>query len=352
MDWFERLTGFREEGYEQTRAKLSLKGDRLRSLVNGASYRVGAFEVVSLATLRERAGTAKRAGKLRVALARGDVREMHREARCRGALFQVASQFNMLEMTGPDVTPEEGVTRYHYDLTQGPACAIAAGAGTIYRNYFVPVDGGIGQTAHRQVDGLAAIAADLSEALGKPVRELWEMRNGYALCSRSGLDAIAHFLDNAGPEAADALRVRLAIGVQSDVEVTEAEIEPRPLVSQAFCSALPVAYTGIAPAHWRPFATLVLEAAYEATMWAAVLNAGRDASNMVLLTQLGGGAFGNDESWILSAMHRALEAVSGCDLDVTIVSYAAPSPALRGLVESFTHRNQQPAARNPPPGPP
>jgi Patatin-like phospholipase len=36
-------------------------------------------------------------------------------------------------------------------------------------------------------------------------------------------------------------------------------------------------------------AQLVLEAAYEATMWAAVLNAQRSASNRVLLTSLGGG---------------------------------------------------------------
>ena len=45
-----------------------------------------------------------------------------------GALFQVASQLNLLEMTGPEVTPEDGVTIYQDDRTQGPACAIAAGA--------------------------------------------------------------------------------------------------------------------------------------------------------------------------------------------------------------------------------
>ena len=39
---------------------------------------------------------------------------------------------------------------------------------------------------------------------------------------------------------------------------------------------------------------LVLEAAYEATMWSAVLNARRGASKVVLLTLLGGGAFGNE----------------------------------------------------------
>jgi len=39
------------------------------------------------------------------------------------------------------------------------------------------------------------------------------------------------------------------------------------VVSQVFCSALPVAYSDVPPIHWRAFATLVLEAAYEATMW-------------------------------------------------------------------------------------
>jgi hypothetical protein len=51
-------------------------------------------------------------------------------------------------------------------------------------------------------------------------------------------------------------------------------------------------------AHWKPFASLVLEAAYEATMLAAVLNKQRGASNVVLPTLLGGGAFGNEAEWI------------------------------------------------------
>jgi hypothetical protein len=55
-------------------------------------------------------------------------------------------------MVGPAVTPEHGVTRYKDDPTQGPACAIAAGAATIYRNYFAPVGDGHGQTKERQLD--------------------------------------------------------------------------------------------------------------------------------------------------------------------------------------------------------
>jgi hypothetical protein len=58
---------------------------------------------------------------------------------------------------------------------------------------------------------------------------------------------------------------------------------------------------------WEPFAATVLEAAYEATMWAAVLNANRGKSDTVLLTFLGGGDFGNEDRWIHTAIpHQEL----------------------------------------------
>ena len=55
------------------------------------------------------------------------------------SVVQVASQFNCLEFMGPDVTPEDGITGYFRDRTQGPACSIACGAATAFRNYFAPV---------------------------------------------------------------------------------------------------------------------------------------------------------------------------------------------------------------------
>jgi hypothetical protein len=88
----------------------------------------------------------------------------------------------------------------------------------------------------------------------------------------------------------DDLRGRLSIAIQRGVEVTDVGAAPGQLVSQAFCSALPVAYTNVLSHHWRPFASLVLEAAYEATLWEAVLDAANGGSNIVLLTLLGGGA--------------------------------------------------------------
>jgi hypothetical protein len=218
MDWFESLTGFRETNYEDTRAKLKVVGSQLQSLINGKSYGIGELELVSLQTLRERVKSAGGLpGRLRVSVVTGDVRQMHQSPENTGALFQVASQFNLLEMTGPEVTPERGVTGYQYDRTQGPACAIAAGAATIYRNYFAPVDGGYGQTAERQFDGLADLGEALGEALNKPGKTLWSMQNGYALCTRAGLDAIAEHLGTLQPEQVDMLRGKLCIGVHRDV---------------------------------------------------------------------------------------------------------------------------------------
>ena len=284
MDWFERLTGFRETNYDDTRAKLAVDGSRLRSLINGRSYAIGELELVRLQTLRERAKSASAlAGRLKVSVVRGDVRKMHRLPENANALFQVASQFNLLEMTSYNITPEHGVTRYQHDPTQGPACAIAAGAGTIYRNYFAPVGGGQGQTKDRQFDGLADLGKALSDALKQPVNALWKMQNGCALCTRSGLDAIAEHLSSLDSQQLESLRGKLCIGIHGDVEVTDAAEKARPLVSQAFCSALPVQYTFVAPSQWESFASLVLEASYEATMWAAVWNAQRGASNVVLL---------------------------------------------------------------------
>ncbi|MBO0754383.1 MAG: hypothetical protein J2P54_00860 [Bradyrhizobiaceae bacterium] len=336
MDWFHRLTGFRETDYAGTRAKLAVEGDRLKSLVNGNSYGIGKLELPSLQALRDgvKSGGAL-SGRLKVTLVQGDVREMHRSREYAGALFQVASQFNLLEMTSYNVTPEQGVTRYEHDRTQGPACAIAAGAATIYRNYFAPVAGHPGQTMTRQLDALADLGAALSSALKVPVDRLWKMQNGYALCTRPGLDMIGRYLDKLPESDRDHLRGRLSIGLHWDVEVTEAVGNKRPFVSQVFCSALPVAYTAVPSALWKPFASLVLEAAYEATLWAAVLNAQRGTSNVVLLTSLGGGAFGNDEIWIEAAMRRALDMAAEVDLDVRLVSHRAPSLRFVQLAEDF-----------------
>lgn len=333
MDWFERLTGFREINWEETQSRLVVKGNRLHSRISDRSCGMGTFSMPSLGELRERASEAP--GRLKVRVISGDVRALHQLPEYAGALFQVASQFNALEMPGPDVTPESGVTGYAGDHTQGPACAIAAGAATIYRNYLVPCRGALGQRRDRQLDGLADLGDALTRLTGRPLAQLWRMQNGYALARTEGLRAIAAALETADTHQMDALRAKLRIAVHADVEVTDGTDHPGPFVSQAFCSALPVTYTNVTRELWRPFATLVLEAAYEATLLAALENAQRGGTNIVLLTLLGGGVFGNDSRWIHAAMFYALDLMRDRDLDVRVVCYGAASASTLNLVDAF-----------------
>ena len=150
MTWFEELTGFREVSPKQVRENIKLDGDTLTSLVNGRRFTCGRLELPSLGELRARVGSSHATrGRLSLDEVVADVADLHADEEHAGSLFQVASQFNLLEMVGPGVAPEQGVGIYEHDHTQGPVCAVACGAGTIYRNYFAEIDGELGQTAHR-----------------------------------------------------------------------------------------------------------------------------------------------------------------------------------------------------------
>ena len=332
MAWFEQLMGFRETSPDQVRQQITIDGNTLTSLVNGKTFTCGQLETPSLQELRHQvAGSRHRLGKLTVREVVANVSDLHVDISNAGCLFQVASQFNLLEMTGPSITPEEGVGIYEHDFTQGPTCAIAAGAGTIYRNYFANVRGQIGQSASQQIDCLA----DLGTALGNSEQRLWKMINGYALASHEGLIEINQRLAAASEDDLDQLRQRLRIGIQWDTQVTIQDATHT--VTQAYCSALPVAYADHASDDlWESFARLVLEATYEATLCAAMLNSLKTGNNEVFLTLVGGGVFGNKIEWITDSIQRALSLCQNWDLAVAIVSYGASKQSVRQLVEQFS----------------
>ena len=316
MSWFENLTGCVGESHESVREHLFIDGRRLHSRLNGKSWLCGELETQTLAQLRQRVRNIKYdLAPISVRNVVGNVQHLHLNRANENAVFQVASQFNLLEMTSPRVTPECGVGIYEHDFTQGPACAIAAGAGTIYRNYFVDINGRIGQTADNQIDCLSGIA----KLFDNSKHRLWKMVNGYALPSAEGLEEINRKLESMDEAALDDVRQALQIGLHWDTQVTLGDASHT--VSQAYCSALPVAYTNHTKELWAPLAKIVLEAAYEATICAAILNVDRNRNNRLFLTRLGGGAFGNNPDWITNAISRSLELYSDSGLDVAIVSY-------------------------------
>lgn len=327
MTWFERITGVTEHSPDQVRSMLSVSDDRI-VCPNGHSPAFGRLEIPSLAELRQRVMQSEpKPGRMRLSEIVADVRQLHSDDASAGAMFQVASQFNLLEMASPSVTPERGVGIYESDHTQGPACAISCGAGTIYRNYFAVVGRQIGQSSDRQID----CAADLGALLGNHHGELWRMQNGYLFPSDRGLEQISLKLSTAGEAELDGFRSSLRIGIQWDAEVTLPGCRHR--VSQAYCSALPVAYSRMQSDRWSNFACLVLEAAYESTICAALLNAQSTGCTKLYLTMLGGGVFGNHDEWITGSIARAVDAWREYDLDVSIVCYGSSKPAVRELLD-------------------
>lgn len=324
MTWFADLTGCAEKSPDSVRQQLFVDGQRLQSEANGQSWLYGKLELPTLAHLRERVqnlGADRQPNSVGEIVA--NVQHLHQDPDNQHALFQVASQFNLLEMTSPRVTPDDGIGIYERDFTQGPACAIAAGAGTIFRNYFVDVDGHVGQSAQRQLDCLAGVG----RLLGNTDQRLWRMVNGYALPSAAGLNEIHRTLSDMNVSGLDQVRQALQIGVQCDTQVTLGNASHT--VSQAYCSALPVAYTTHASTLWAPFAKLILEAAYEATLCAAILNKARTGCDRLFLTLLGGGAFGNPPEWIMAAIRRALEEYADFGLNIAIVSYRGSNRGVR-----------------------
>ena len=328
MTWFDKLTGFAETSPAQVRENLTLEGEVLRSKVNGRQVRCGRLEVARSGALELAAANIKPSGGGRLGLSEyvGDVGALHRAPENIGALFQAASQFNLLEMASPNMIPEQGVGIYEHDRTQGPVCAIACGGGTIYRNYFAPVQGEIGQTAARQIDCLG----DIEAALGNTGGPFWRLQNGYAFATEVELARLNAVLGYMREEALFQLGTLLRIGVQWDAEVTSADHGG--LVSQAYCSALPLGYSAVSKQAWEPLARLVLEATYRATFAAGVMNAARTGNNKVYLTLVGGGVFANPIDWIVEAITKAANAYADHDLDCQIVSYGQSDPSIAAFV--------------------
>ena len=125
QNWFEKLVGFSEsDGYAAVQSRLGVEGEELVSTVNGKRYGIGELTLPTLAELRSRVNPARgQRSSARIVVA--DVQKLHSEPEYEGALFQVASQFNLLEMVSERVTPRAGRDRLH--LRQHPRAGVCDG---------------------------------------------------------------------------------------------------------------------------------------------------------------------------------------------------------------------------------
>jgi hypothetical protein len=278
--------------------------------VAGRSWRAGRFEPLPIGELRTRAArcsTGKR-GRLRLWVLDGtgpatDIGSLQGGA-SGDTLFQVASQFNCLEAPSPRITSVES---YFDDYTQGPRASISAFPGTLLRHYFAP--GPVGDRFVQTNDGpQIELLADVCDP------GMATVRNGYLL-ARNIINPKAFIATL--EERFDAIRV----GVHDDVDAVlgydwDGAVDAPPRIAQVFTSTLAAGGYGDASKMLGACEHL-LRAAYLGTLLAAAsLGRGR-----VVLTLIGGGAFGNPPPLIWKAILWAVseaESVIHGDLDIVI----------------------------------
>lgn len=357
--WFRNVFGFTEsDNYDETQKCLQHIRDPETGKINGVYP--GTFHQKPLAQLRHEAATAAAAclqkGSVRTTNVVGEAGAMHRDPSHRGSVFQAASQFNCLEFLNQNTTPEQGITGYIRDRTQGPACAVACPAGTAMRNYLVPWTDWrgkkrTGQTAQNQIDcsdpvqrALINVGRDSKDPQLAPLEKhapipeserLWTTKNGYLDSDPIRLRKASALIQavRVNKQKYSDLLGHLTIGIQENTDVTA--FRSNNVVSnvtQVYSSAVAVGYSQCEDAPgWADVAQLFLDATYEATLLQGVIEVANhyagggtsDNAPKTLLTKVGGGVFNNNTEWIVNAIKRGVEEASsyGVPVDAPIVHF-------------------------------
>ena len=332
--WFEKTFGFLELSYADTQTKFK-RMFRESGNVELNGILCGQFDIIdgnkfsftSNQFVKKRIEYVDRSGNIVVEYLGGvvefeniiaDIKTIHANKNLsHNSTIQVASQFNCLEMIDPSKTPEDGITIYQKDKTQGPICAMSAPAGLAYRNYLL--NGG--QTSRYQIDMTANLLAYL-RTIDKEIT--WRMQNGYLMFDDSSqLKKINKALLTSSNVRKTA-RKYIQSGSHSNQGVCIDGQKLDHFVNHVYCSGLPIAYNNLPKDLWDGLSELFLEAMYENTLLIACENNKRSGQNRpCYLTKIGGGVFGMKPSQIARAIQRACQitASRGLILSVKLVHY-------------------------------
>ena len=328
--WFDALFGFSDQNPDRfarngedalEKNKSNFQYDPSTGVLRSVSeeWNAGIFTTKRLFDLRK-SRRADTRGKTKVRFVTGDVAILHGDPEYAGAVFLASSNLDCLqhEARNLSVTRASGVADYVYQRTQGAACAISCAPGTIVRNYF----------AHdTEVNTLRAVIERLRGGAGK--RQLLDVSHGSAYAENAAdLPDLSTKIDALSPHEREATMGLLEVGIQEDTEVTCAKLadgewyqwyrvvrkDPALRVTQVLAGALQ--FADGTDVGWRSLASLVFEAAYEATLHVAGAN---KANQTVVLTALCGESA---PPWLAeataAALGRALAKFQGAGLDVVI----------------------------------
>jgi hypothetical protein len=348
MSWFEELFGFRES-LPAVKANFTVTETEnsaiLTSKVNNRSFNAGHFSLRNIASfshLLSKPSTTP--GVLNVIQGQGpegsnsdicSVLETQSLPEFNGATFQAASNFHCLEFCHATESAAMGVTRYEWDITQGPYCALAAGAATVYRNYFAPHSDGTRGQLEKDV-----------ELLGKtPIGPF--VTKGFPILGEAELKEIGH-------ANWDDLN-QFYVGLHENCEVTTMArgdsglitkgIPQGQIVHQVYAAALDFDQHVVKNETSLRISRHLLAAEYQATVLAgwemSQKYPGRAGSGRLVLTALGGGYFANPWEVIIGAVASTKELIRQSGLEVYFVCFGrrtfqgAMSAGLKDVMEEL-----------------
>lgn len=289
----------------------------LCNLKTGRRWCAGTLETPSVEALRRRRVTlsGSRPGTLSVLVGRChpelvDVGYLQAAPENNGAVFQVASNFNGLELRHKeDWRALLEVSNYTDDYTQGPFASISAAPGLLMRHYypfFAPTESPVQWRQH--FDGPQI------ELLSEwPVK----VRNGYLELTRASLQ---EELREELVQVALHREVEVAFGQVRGSEHHRLDYEQR--VSQVFTAAADLASTN--RLLWNEdsqaverVACALLRAAYEGSLRSALAI----GACKVYLTLIGGGVFANPSWWIVASLEKQIDLIVESGLEVIVNTY-------------------------------
>eukprot|EP01107_Rhizomastix_libera_P017925 TRINITY_DN8853_c0_g1_i1.p1 TRINITY_DN8853_c0_g1~~TRINITY_DN8853_c0_g1_i1.p1 ORF type:complete len:379 (+),score=63.96 TRINITY_DN8853_c0_g1_i1:19-1155(+) len=332
-EWFKVLFGFPESINDGPDANLELIEKNLtasqdadtqlvtlKSSVNGKEYGVGKFSMKSLGDYERSPPAHIGGGKLNIIVGNGkigpltDVLRSHNASLHSGSSFQLASNYNGLEYTSRYGSACRGVCGYYMDTTQGPYGALAAAPAAVWRNYFLPHHGLIGQTK-KEINFLERT----------PIR----VEHGYALIDHDQSKTLEDSgFDWNNPD-------NYQVGVHEHVQVVlnrgtgrffPFSLSPEnQYANQIYCAAFNMAQDVYPTRFSENLAQTILKHQYKATIYAAwemsIRYPDLPGSKKLFLTHVGGGVFHNDPDWIANAISECEELISDSGLEVFDVHF-------------------------------
>lgn len=293
-------------------------------------YQAGKFDSFSLAKLNGLLNDKPKpgGGKLSIIEAQNtpgksyeqyvDVGSLQAQPENRDAVFQVASNFSALEPTHKGHAPEDGISAYTRDKTQGPFASISAAPGLIYRMYYIFYSAKTEPKEWRQTTERQINLLDSTQF----TPEKRYMLNGYITLPQDDANELKKLAEQLEKDYKN-----IKVGVHRDIQVAfgrvkgnyhETVTDPHQIIHQVFTAAVDFGGTNAAlreNSDAQKIGQLILNAAYEGTIKSAAAH----NKKKVYLTLIGGGVFANELSRIGKAIKRQVGTIRDFGLDVTVI---------------------------------